>query len=50
MMVGTVLVMMVIAVGPVAACGFMVAPNGPVQLVRTTTSAAYADLRDDSRR
>lgn len=29
--------------GPAAACGFLVAPNGTVQLLRTTTLAAYHD-------
>lgn len=33
----------VLAAGPVLACGGLVAPNGSVNLVRTTTLAAYAD-------
>jgi hypothetical protein len=32
-----------LAAGPVLACGGLVAPNGSVNLVRTTTLAAYAD-------
>jgi len=32
-----------LAVGPVLACGGLVAPNGSVNLVRTTTLAAYVD-------
>jgi hypothetical protein len=33
----------VMAAGPALACGGLVAPNGSVNLVRTTTLAAYAD-------
>jgi len=33
----------ILAAGPVLACGGLVAPNGSVNLVRTTTLAAYAD-------
>jgi Uncharacterized protein conserved in bacteria (DUF2330) len=33
----------VIGVGPAAACGFLVAPNGAVNLLRTSTLAAYHD-------
>jgi len=36
-------VMTALAVGPVLACGGLVAPNGSVNLVRTTTLAAYVD-------
>ena len=32
-----------LAIGPVLACGGLVAPNGSVNLVRTTTLAAYVD-------
>jgi hypothetical protein len=32
-----------IGAGPAVACGFLVAPNGAVNLVRTTTLAAYHD-------
>ncbi|MDQ3660890.1 MAG: DUF2330 domain-containing protein [Actinomycetota bacterium] len=32
-----------LAVGPVLACGGLIAPNGSVNLVRTTTLAAYVD-------
>jgi len=39
---GGVLAVMLSA-GPVLACGGLVAPNGSVNLVRTTTLAAYAD-------
>jgi hypothetical protein len=39
---GGVLAVM-LAAGPVLACGGLVAPNGSVNLVRTTTLAAYAD-------
>jgi hypothetical protein len=39
---GGVLTVMLSA-GPVLACGGLVAPNGSVNLVRTTTLAAYAD-------
>ena len=40
--VGGSLALMLMA-GPVLACGGLVAPNGSVNLVRTTTLAAYAD-------
>ena len=40
--IGGVLAVMLTA-GPVFACGGLVAPNGSVNLVRTTTLAAYAD-------
>jgi hypothetical protein len=40
--IGGVLAVMLSAV-PVLACGGLVAPNGSVNLVRTTTLAAYAD-------
>src|SRR5262249_7000302 len=33
----------VLGVGPAAACGFLVAPNGAVNLLRTSTLAAYHD-------
>jgi hypothetical protein len=33
----------VLTAGPAAACGGLVAPNGPVRLLRTSTLAAYAD-------
>lgn len=33
----------VVAAGPALACGGLVAPNGSVSLVRTTTLAAYSD-------
>jgi hypothetical protein len=33
----------VLGVGPAGACGFLVAPNGAVNLVRTSTLAAYHD-------
>ncbi|MDQ4058023.1 MAG: DUF2330 domain-containing protein [Actinomycetota bacterium] len=36
-------VIMALAIGPVLACGGLVAPNGSVNLVRTTTLAAYVD-------
>lgn len=42
-MVATVAVVAMLGVGPAAACGFLVAPNGTVQLLRTTTLAAYHD-------
>lgn len=35
--------MVVVAAGPVLACGGLVAPNGSVNLLRTTTLAAYTD-------
>jgi len=33
----------VVAAGPAAACGSLVAPNGAVRLIRTTTLAAWHD-------
>jgi hypothetical protein len=36
-------VALVLAAGPALACGGLVAPNGSVNLVRTTTLAAYSD-------
>ncbi len=36
-------ILAVVGAGPAAACGFLVAPNGTVQLLRTTTLAAYHD-------
>lgn len=41
--IATVSVLAVLGAGPAAACGFLVAPNGTVQLLRTTTLAAYHD-------
>ncbi len=32
-----------VGIGPAAACGFLVAPNGAVNLLRTSTLAAYHD-------
>jgi hypothetical protein len=37
------IVITALAVGPALACGGLVAPNGSVNLVRTTTLAAYVD-------
>ena len=37
------IVITALAVGPVLACGGLIAPNGSVNLVRTTTLAAYVD-------
>ena len=37
------IVITMLAIGPVLACGGLVAPNGSVNLVRTTTLAAYVD-------
>jgi hypothetical protein len=37
------IVISALAVGPVLACGGLIAPNGSVNLVRTTTLAAYVD-------
>ena len=37
------MVITALAIGPVLACGGLVAPNGSVNLVRTTTLAAYVD-------
>ncbi|MGH2701231.1 MAG: DUF2330 domain-containing protein [Actinomycetota bacterium] len=37
------IVITALAIGPVLACGGLVAPNGSVNLVRTTTLAAYVD-------
>ena len=37
------IVIAALAVGPALACGGLVAPNGSVNLVRTTTLAAYVD-------
>jgi hypothetical protein len=42
-MVATITVLVLLGAGPAAACGFLVAPNGTVQLLRTTTLAAYHD-------
>ena len=41
--VATIAVVALLGAGPAAACGFLVAPNGTVQLLRTTTLAAYHD-------
>jgi len=38
---GTLVLVLVIGAGPVLACGGLVSPNGTIQLVRTTTMAAY---------
>ena len=39
--VGTLVVVLAIGAGPALACGGLVLPNGTIQLVRTTTLAAY---------
>jgi hypothetical protein len=39
----TMAIVLLIGAGPAAACGFLVAENGTVQLLRTTTLAAYVD-------
>lgn len=41
--VAVAVVFVVTAAGPAAACGGLVGPNGTVQLVRTSTLAAYVD-------
>jgi hypothetical protein len=38
---GTLVLVLAITAGPAFACGGLVSPNGTVQLVRTTTMAAY---------
>lgn len=40
---GLVVITLVVLAAPVAACGGLVGENGTIQLVRTTTLAAYAD-------
>ena len=40
---GTVALVVVLGAGPALACGGLVSPNGTIQLVRTTTLAAYHD-------
>src|SRR6266511_6275594 len=39
----TVALVLALGAGPALACGALVSPNGTVQLVRTTTLAAYHD-------
>src|SRR4051794_36367180 len=41
--IAAALFIVVIAAGPVAACGGLIGPNGAVNLLRTTTLAAYHD-------
>src|SRR5829696_2416368 len=41
--VALALATMVVTAGPAAACGGLVGENGTIQLVRTTTLAAYHD-------
>ncbi|MBA3291365.1 MAG: hypothetical protein H0U17_07720, partial [Actinobacteria bacterium] len=41
--VPAIVVVMVVGAGPVLACGGLVAPNGSVNLTKTTTLAAYVD-------
>jgi hypothetical protein len=38
---GTLVVVLALGAGPALACGGLVSPNGTIQLVRTTTLAAY---------
>jgi len=38
---GTLVVVLALGAGPAMACGGLVSPNGTIQLVRTTTLAAY---------
>src|SRR5216117_2877788 len=38
---GALVLVLAIGAGPALACGGLVSPNGTVQLVRTTTLAAY---------
>jgi hypothetical protein len=40
---GAVALVLVLGAGPALACGALVSPNGTIQLVRTTTLAAYHD-------
>jgi len=38
---GALVVVLALGAGPALACGGLVSPNGTIQLVRTTTMAAY---------
>src|SRR5262249_59442755 len=40
---GALVLILAIGAGPALACGGLVSPNGTIQLVRTTTLAAYHD-------
>ena len=42
-LIAATLTVIILGAGPAAACGFLIAPNGTVQLLRTTTLAAYTD-------
>jgi hypothetical protein len=41
LVIGTVALVVVLGAGPALACGGLISPNGTIQLVRTTTLAAY---------